>query len=121
MSVCSNPYSESKPSASACSANERTAAYGCGDATWLPMGSTSPICTFTSLTLGCMVWHVCGPLPCGYVLTRAGHSEESPLSNDPIRWGLLGTARINAKLLAGARLSPDTDVIAVGSRTAETR
>lgn len=41
------------------------------------------------------------------------------MSNDPIRWGLMGTSRINAKLLAGARLSPDTEVIAVGSRTAE--
>ncbi len=42
------------------------------------------------------------------------------MSNDPIRWGLMGTARINAKLLAGARLSPDTDVVAVGSRSRPT-
>ena len=37
-----------------------------------------------------------------------------------IRWGLLGTSRINAKLLAGARLSETTEVVAVGSRSAET-
>ena len=36
---------------------------------------------------------------------------------DPIRWGLLGTARINAKLLAGARLSETASVVAVGSRS----
>jgi predicted dehydrogenase len=35
----------------------------------------------------------------------------------PIRWGLLGTSRINAKLLAGARLSETADVVAVGSRS----
>jgi xylose dehydrogenase (NAD/NADP) len=42
------------------------------------------------------------------------------VSNAPIRWGLLGTARINAKLLAGARLSDHAEVVAVGSRSAET-
>lgn len=35
----------------------------------------------------------------------------------PIRWGLLGTSRITAKLLAGARLSENAEVIAVGSRS----
>jgi len=38
---------------------------------------------------------------------------------EPIRWGLLGTSRINAKLLAGARLSDDAEVVAVGSRSPE--
>lgn len=37
-----------------------------------------------------------------------------------IRWGLLGTSRINAKLLAGARLSETAEVVAVGSRTVDT-
>ena len=41
-------------------------------------------------------------------------------THDPIRWGLLGTSRINAKLLAGARLSENADVVAVGSRSPET-
>jgi xylose dehydrogenase (NAD/NADP) len=35
----------------------------------------------------------------------------------PIRWGLLGTARINAKLLAGAAASESARVVAVGSRS----
>jgi xylose dehydrogenase (NAD/NADP) len=35
----------------------------------------------------------------------------------PVRWGLLGTSRINLKLLAGARLSEDAEVVAVGSRS----
>jgi predicted dehydrogenase len=38
---------------------------------------------------------------------------------EPIRWGLLGTGGINAKLLAGAHDSAEVDVVAVGSRTAE--
>jgi len=33
-----------------------------------------------------------------------------------VRWGMLSTARINLKLLAGARLAPNVDVVAVGSR-----
>jgi len=41
-------------------------------------------------------------------------------TNEPIRWGLLGTSRINAKLLAGARLSDSAEVVAVGSRSVET-
>jgi D-xylose 1-dehydrogenase (NADP+, D-xylono-1,5-lactone-forming) len=40
-------------------------------------------------------------------------------AQEPIRWGLLGTSRINAKLLAGARLSENAEVVAVGSRSAE--
>jgi predicted dehydrogenase len=36
----------------------------------------------------------------------------------PVRWGILGTAEINDKLLAGARLTKAVDVVAVGSRTA---
>ena len=41
-------------------------------------------------------------------------------NHEPIRWGLLGTSRINAKLLAGARLSAAAEVVAVGSRSAGT-
>ena len=37
----------------------------------------------------------------------------------PIRWGLLGTGGITAKLLAGAAATPTAEVVAVGSRTAE--
>jgi predicted dehydrogenase len=33
-----------------------------------------------------------------------------------VRWGVLSTARINDKVLAGARLAPNVDVVAVGSR-----
>jgi xylose dehydrogenase (NAD/NADP) len=36
-----------------------------------------------------------------------------------VRWGVLSTARINQKLLAGARLAPNVDVVAVGSRDRE--
>src|SRR5690242_11981924 len=35
---------------------------------------------------------------------------------EPVRWGIVSTADINRKLLAGAVESPDVDVIAVGSR-----
>ncbi len=41
-------------------------------------------------------------------------------THEAIRWGLLGTARINAKLLAGARLSANASVVAVGSRSMPT-
>ena len=34
----------------------------------------------------------------------------------PVRWGILSTAHINRKLLAGAALSRQVDVVAVGSR-----
>jgi len=34
----------------------------------------------------------------------------------PVRWGILSTADINRKLLAGAALSPEVEVVAVGSR-----
>ncbi|CAN5857527.1 Gfo/Idh/MocA family oxidoreductase [soil metagenome] len=37
----------------------------------------------------------------------------------PIRWGLLGTARINTKLMTGARLSENAEVVAVASRSAD--
>ena len=33
-----------------------------------------------------------------------------------VRWGVLSTARINQKVLAGARLASNVDVVAVGSR-----
>ena len=33
-----------------------------------------------------------------------------------VRWGILSTARINRKLLAGAALARNVDVVAVGSR-----
>ena len=36
-----------------------------------------------------------------------------------MRWGILSTARINLKLLAGARLADNVDVVAVGSRDRE--
>ena len=34
----------------------------------------------------------------------------------PVRWGILSTAHINRKLLAGAALSSEVEVVAVGSR-----
>jgi predicted dehydrogenase len=37
----------------------------------------------------------------------------------PVRWGVLSTALINDKVLAGARLSPDVEVLAVASRDAD--
>jgi D-xylose 1-dehydrogenase (NADP+, D-xylono-1,5-lactone-forming) len=39
------------------------------------------------------------------------------MTAEPVRWGILGTAEINDKLLAGARLTDAVDVVAVGSRT----
>jgi D-xylose 1-dehydrogenase (NADP+, D-xylono-1,5-lactone-forming) len=36
-----------------------------------------------------------------------------------VRWGVLSTARINNKVLAGARTAPNVDVVAVGSRDRE--
>ncbi len=36
-----------------------------------------------------------------------------------MRWGIVSTARINLKLLAGARLADNVDVVAVGSRDRE--
>jgi predicted dehydrogenase len=36
--------------------------------------------------------------------------------SDAVRWGVLSTARINDKLLAGARKAAGVDVVAVGSR-----
>lgn len=41
-------------------------------------------------------------------------------STAPIRWGVLGTALINRKVLAGAALSPDVEVLAVASRDGAT-
>jgi xylose dehydrogenase (NAD/NADP) len=35
----------------------------------------------------------------------------------PVRWGILGTGGITAKLLAGAATTPTAEVVAVGSRT----
>src|SRR5665213_4417957 len=35
---------------------------------------------------------------------------------EPVRWGIMSTANINAKLLRGAALSADVSVVAVGSR-----
>ncbi len=35
---------------------------------------------------------------------------------EPVRWGILSTANINAKVLKGAALTADVDVVAVGSR-----
>ena len=36
--------------------------------------------------------------------------------SEPLRWGLLSTASINEKLLSGAALSPDVNVVAIASR-----
>jgi len=41
-------------------------------------------------------------------------------SNEPIRWGLMGTSRINEKLLRGASGTDTAQVVAVGSRSAAT-
>ena len=38
---------------------------------------------------------------------------------EPVRWGILGTADINRKLLKGARLTDTVDVVAICSRTEE--
>jgi predicted dehydrogenase len=45
---------------------------------------------------------------------------EDDVSTEPIRWGLMGTSRINEKLLRGARLTDAAEVVAVGSRSAAT-
>ena len=45
---------------------------------------------------------------------------ETVSTNDAIRWGLLGTARINEKLLRGASGTDAADVVAVGSRSTST-
>jgi D-xylose 1-dehydrogenase (NADP+, D-xylono-1,5-lactone-forming) len=36
--------------------------------------------------------------------------------HEPVRWGILGTGRITERFLAGARLTKEADVVAVGSR-----
>ena len=36
----------------------------------------------------------------------------------PVKWGILSTARINGLFLAGARQSPDVEIVAVASRDA---
>jgi xylose dehydrogenase (NAD/NADP) len=36
----------------------------------------------------------------------------------PVNWGILSTARINGLFLAGARQSPDVEIVAVASRDA---
>ncbi len=41
-------------------------------------------------------------------------------NTEPVRWGILGTGGITAKLLEGARRSPAVDVVAVGSRNPAT-
>jgi predicted dehydrogenase len=38
---------------------------------------------------------------------------------EPVRWGILSTARINAALIPGLKGSPDSELIAVASRTEE--
>jgi len=37
----------------------------------------------------------------------------------PVRWGLLSTARINAAVIPGLKESPDSELVAVASRTGE--
>jgi D-xylose 1-dehydrogenase (NADP+, D-xylono-1,5-lactone-forming) len=39
--------------------------------------------------------------------------------SDPVRWGIVSTANINEKVLAGVSGSPAVDVVAVGSRSRE--
>jgi predicted dehydrogenase len=39
------------------------------------------------------------------------------MSTEAVRWGLLGTARINEKLLRGARGTDTAQLVAVGSRS----
>ncbi|MGD8485795.1 MAG: Gfo/Idh/MocA family oxidoreductase, partial [Chloroflexota bacterium] len=46
--------------------------------------------------------------------------REDDVGTDAIRWGLMGTSRINEKLLRGARLTDSAEVVAVGSRSAAT-
>jgi len=38
---------------------------------------------------------------------------------EPVRWALMSTARINAAVIPGLKDSPDSDLVAVASRTAE--
>lgn len=38
---------------------------------------------------------------------------------EPVRWGLLSTARINAAVIPGLKESPDSELVAVASRTDE--
>ena len=38
---------------------------------------------------------------------------------EPVRWGIMSTANINAKVLRGAALTSAVDVVAVGSRDAD--
>jgi D-xylose 1-dehydrogenase (NADP+, D-xylono-1,5-lactone-forming) len=40
-------------------------------------------------------------------------------SDDPVRWGILSTARINAKFLRGTREAPSVELLAVASRDEE--
>jgi D-xylose 1-dehydrogenase (NADP+, D-xylono-1,5-lactone-forming) len=39
--------------------------------------------------------------------------------SEPVRWGILSTAKINGSLLGGARVAAGVDVVAVGSRDRE--
>jgi predicted dehydrogenase len=39
------------------------------------------------------------------------------VNTEAVRWGILGTGRINNRFLAGARMSDAVDIFAVGSRT----
>src|SRR5665648_791018 len=38
--------------------------------------------------------------------------------SEPLHWGVLSTAHINEKMLAGAARSPDVEVVAIASRDA---
>jgi xylose dehydrogenase (NAD/NADP) len=44
------------------------------------------------------------------------HATDPSTDPDAVRWGILSTARINRKLLAGAREAAGVEVVAVGSR-----
>ncbi len=66
-----------------------------------------------------MVWHGRRPLP--YVLEQPPTlCRRKTWPTRPIRWGLLGTSRINEKLIRGARATDDAEIVAVGSRAAAT-
>jgi xylose dehydrogenase (NAD/NADP) len=49
----------------------------------------------------------------------SGLSSSGGSVSEPVRWGVLSTALINRKVLAGARLSPDVEILAVASRDGE--
>jgi predicted dehydrogenase len=47
-------------------------------------------------------------------------TNSAPLSDRPIRWGILGTGRIAHHFANGLKVVPDAELVAVGSRAQET-